>query len=139
MNEPLVSVGVPAFNGEPYVEETLDCILGQTYSNLEILISDNASCDRTGEICRRFAETDPRVRYRRNERNLGAAANYNQVFRMASGKYFKWAAVDDLLSSDFIERCVEVLETRDDAVLCYPKTTIIDEEGRKLKFRIWTK
>ena len=100
---PLVSIGMPVFNGEDYVEAALDSILTQTFTNFELIISDNASTDRTEEICNDFADSDDRIRYYRQEKNLGAAANFNRVFELSSGKYFKWAAHDALQSLDDAE------------------------------------
>jgi len=128
-DKPRVSIGLPVFNGENYLEEALDSILAQTYSDFELIISDNASTDRTEEICRAYAARDERIRYFRNETNLGAAKNYNRVFELSSGEYFRWAAHDDLCAPEHLERCVEILDREPDVVLCYPKTSIIDEHG----------
>ena len=128
-DKPRVSIGLPVFNGENYLEEALDVILAQTYSDFELIISDNASTDRTEEICRAYAAKDERVRYFRNETNLGAAKNFNRVFKLSSGEYFKWATHDDLCAPGYLERCVEILDREPDVVLCYPKTSIIDEHG----------
>ena len=128
-HKPRVSIGLPVFNGENYLEKALDSILAQTYSDFELIISDNASTDRTEEICRAYAAKDERVRYFRNETNLGAAKNFNRVFELSSGEYFKWATHDDLCAPEYLERCVEILDREPDVVLCYPKTTIIDEHG----------
>src|SRR5580698_5675373 len=89
---PVVTIGMPVYNGARYLEEALRSILNQTYRDCELLISDNASTDATESICRRYAAEDGRVRYLRNERNLGAAANYNRVIHLASGRYFRHAA-----------------------------------------------
>lgn len=115
---PLVSIGLPVYNGEKYLSEAIDSILGQTYRNLELIICDNASTDRTEEICRAYAARDPRVRYYRNERNLGAAPNYNLCFARARGKYFKWSAHDDRITPDFVAKAVAKLESNANAVLC---------------------
>jgi glycosyltransferase involved in cell wall biosynthesis len=131
-NEPLVSIGLPVYYGKKYIKQAIDSILNQTYRNLELIISDNASVDGTYEICESFSRKDRRIRLSRNEKNLGAAPNYNKVFHLATGKYFKWACYDDLLAPEFIEKCVEVLEQRPDVVLCYPKSNIIDEDGNFL-------
>jgi glycosyltransferase involved in cell wall biosynthesis len=121
---------MPVFNGEKYLEETLDWILAQTYSDFELIISDNASTDRTQEICQAYAAKEPRIRYYRNEKNFGATQNYNFVLEVSSGEYFKWAAHDDLCAPEFLERCVEILDREPDVVLCYPKTRIINEYGK---------
>lgn len=126
---PKVSIGVAVYNGEKYLEETLDSVLSQTYSDLEVIISDNASTDRTAEICRRYVEQDERVRYYRNAANLGVAPNYNRVFVLSTGEYFKWADYDDVLEPEFLARCVEVLDQNPDVVICYPRVKIIDEHG----------
>ncbi|MBE2220132.1 MAG: glycosyltransferase family 2 protein [Anaerolineae bacterium] len=126
---PKVSIGLPVFNGENYLAEAIESILGQTYQNFECIITDNASTDKTEEICRAYAEADERIRYFRNEHNLGAAPNFNKSFDLSSGKYFKWAAHDDTMAPTFVEKCVEVLETQSDVVLCYPGTSVINSEG----------
>lgn len=125
----LVSVGVPVYNGEEFLEDALSSIRGQTYQNLEIIIADNASDDRTEEICRRHAEVDPRITYIRHPSNLGASRNFNYVVEQSSGPYFKWAAHDDVLEPEFIEECVHVLDADPEAVLCHSEALAIDEEG----------
>jgi len=132
-NEPRVSIGVPVYNGENYIKEALDSILAQTYADFELIISDNASTDRTPEICRAYAAKDPRIRYYRNAENLGGAPNYNRTFELSSGEYFKWAAHDDVLAPDFLLRCVQVLDEHPEVVLCHPKSKIIDEHGEVIE------
>jgi glycosyltransferase involved in cell wall biosynthesis len=125
-----VTVGLPVYNGEPYLVQAIESLLGQTYADFELIISDNASTDGTWAICRDFERRDPRVRCQRNDVNLGAAANYNRLVGMARGEYFKWASHDDICEPKFLESCLEVLDADPSVVLCYPKTRIIDEEGR---------
>jgi glycosyltransferase involved in cell wall biosynthesis len=129
-SEPLVSIGMPVFNGEEFLAAALDALLAQTYSRLEIILFDNASTDGTRRICESYAARDPRIHYHRNNRNLGAARNYNLTLAHATGRYFKWAAHDDLCLPAFIRRCVETLESNPDVVLAYPKTIVIDSAGR---------
>jgi glycosyltransferase involved in cell wall biosynthesis len=126
---PLVSVGLPVYNGARFLREAIDSILAQTFTDFELTISDNASTDATEEICRAYAARDPRVRYYRNERNLGASYNYNRVTELARGKYIRHAAHDDVLAPTNLERCVEVLEADDGVALCYPQMSRIDERG----------
>jgi glycosyltransferase involved in cell wall biosynthesis len=133
-NRPRVSIGLPVFNGENYLEEALDSILAQTYTDFELIISDNASTDRTPEICKAYAARDRRIRYYRNETNLGAAKNYNRVFELSSGEYFKWAAHDDLCAPELLARCVEVLDHEPEAIMCYAKTILIDEQGEVIEY-----
>src|SRR4029453_11577973 len=96
-SSPKVSIGLPVYNGEPHLRGAIESVLGQDYSNLELIISDNASTDGTWDLCRGFAERDSRVRMYHNDTNIGAAAKFNRVFELASGPYFVWAAHDDLL------------------------------------------
>ncbi len=130
---PYVSIGLPVYDGERFLAETLDSLLAQTFEDLELIISDNASTDRTQEICKDYLAKDRRIRYYRNDQNLGAARNYNRVFELSTGKYFKWAAHDDLCASALTERCVEVLDSEPSAVMCYARTIIIDEHGKHQK------
>ena len=126
---PQITIGVPVFNGERYLEEALRSVLAQTGVDLEVIISDNASTDRTPELCHAFAASDRRIRYLRSESNLGAAANYNRLVELARGEFFKWAAHDDVLEPTFIRECVTALERDERAVLSFPHAVVIDEEG----------
>jgi glycosyltransferase involved in cell wall biosynthesis len=127
---PRVSVGVPVYNGERYLAETLDSLLAQTFEDFEIIICDNASTDGTAEVARAFAARDARVRYHRSPVNAGAAANYRRSFELARGHYFRWSAADDLSAPSLLARCVEVLDDEPAAVLAYARTRFIDEQGR---------
>ena len=120
-----VSIGLPVYNGEKYLEETLDAILAQTFADFELIIADNVSTDRTEEICRAYAAKDARIRYVRNEENLGPAWNHNRVFELSAGEYFKWAAHDDLMAPDLIEKCVEALERDSSVVLSHAMANVI--------------
>jgi glycosyltransferase involved in cell wall biosynthesis len=131
-DSPRVSIGLPVYNSEKYLEEALNAILGQTFSDFELVISDNASTDRTGQICSAYASRDRRIRYVCNESNLGAARNFNRVFALSRGTYFRWASYDDLIAPQTIERCVDVLDREPRVVLAYPKTTNIDADGNVL-------
>jgi glycosyltransferase involved in cell wall biosynthesis len=126
---PKVSFGMPVYNGAQKIAQALDSVLAQSLADFEVVISDNASTDATSEICRDYERRDPRVRYFRNERNLGVARNYNRVFDLARGEYFKWTPHDDLLAPDFLVRCMDVLERDGSVVLVTPKPQLIDEEG----------
>jgi glycosyltransferase involved in cell wall biosynthesis len=127
---PRVSLGLPVFNGERYLQQTLDALLAQTYADFELVIADNASTDSTEEICRAYAGRDARIRYHRSDENRGATWNFNRAFTLCSAGYFKWSAYDDLCEPLFLERCVPALDAAPRAVLVYPKTRLIDENGR---------
>jgi len=124
---------MPVYNGERFLEEALNSILAQTFEDFELIISDNASTDRTQEICQAYAAKDQRIRYYCNTQNLGAARNFNRVFELSRGEYFKWAAYDDICAPTFIEQCVEVLDQQPSIVLCHCQTRIIDEHGEALE------
>jgi glycosyltransferase involved in cell wall biosynthesis len=130
---PRLSIGLPVYNGENYLEEAIECLLGQTYADFELIISDNASSDGTGEICRRYADRDPRVRYVRQETNRGAGWNFSETFRLARGEYFKWAAHDDLCAPTFLAACVARLDADPGLVLCSARSAVIDDEGRLIE------
>ena len=129
-NSPLVSIGVPVFNGEKGLALALDALLEQDYSNIEIIISDNGSTDATPEICEEYLIKDSRVKYYHSEENLGSTWNFNRVFELSTGKYFMWAAHDDLRESSFVSACVEKMEQCPEASLCQVHTAMFIE-GRK--------
>jgi glycosyltransferase involved in cell wall biosynthesis len=104
-------------------------LLGQTYREFELVISDNASTDETERICRSYAARDSRVRYHRQPTNIGAIRNFNTVFELSQGEYFKWAAHDDLCAPQFLERCVDVLDRDPEVAWCHTRSTHIDIEG----------
>lgn len=133
-HKPRVSIGLPVYNGERLLRQALDAILAQTFEDFELIISDNASTDSTPEICKAYAAKDPRVKYFRNDHNIGISRNFNRTFELSSGEYFKWSAHDDLMAPDFLEKCVEVLDRDPTVVLCYPKAIDIDEEGKELRY-----
>ena len=122
---PLVSVGMPVYNGEVWLPAAIDSILSQTMDDFVLEISDNASTDRTQAICREYAEKDSRVRYYRNPENIGLNGNWTLAFRRTKSKYFKWASCNDLCAPGFLQRCVERLEANPNAVLCHTRTRII--------------
>ena len=118
-NKPLVSIGMPVRNGERLMRQALDSIVGQTYDNLEIVISDNASTDETAEICQEYASKDSRIRCYRNAVNIGVYANFRRVLSLASGDLFMWAAVDDIRPPNVVESFLEALLTNDRAVMAH--------------------
>lgn len=129
---PRLSIGVPAYNSEAYLAEALDSLLAQTFDDFELIVSDNGSTDATCDIARRIAARDPRVRYHRHSQNVGLAANYNGLVRMASGELFKWAPADDVCQPTYLERCIDTLDATPDAVLAYPRTQFINRAGQPL-------
>jgi glycosyltransferase involved in cell wall biosynthesis len=130
---PLVTIGMPTFNGARFLAGTIEALLAQDYPNTELVISDNASTDGTEAIARRYAGASDRIRYVRQERNLGAAANFNTVLGLARGAYFMWAADHDLWQPNHVSACVAALEADPGAVLAYPRSLLIDENGAAIE------
>lgn len=128
-----LSIGVPVRNGARWIEAALRSILDQDFTDIEVLVRDNASDDDTVAICERVARDDPRVAVARNDVNVGGAGNYNLVFEAARGKYFKWAAHDDLCAPGFFSRCVAALEADEACVVAFPRTRYIDEDDQLLR------
>lgn len=129
---PKVSVGMPVYNGSRYLAGAIQSLLSQTFTDFELIISDNASTDDTERICREFAARDPRVRYDRLTENRGAVDNFNRLVRLSQGRYFKWAAADDLCDPQFLEVLVAILDAHPQVVWCHSVTGKIDGEGRVL-------
>lgn len=129
---PRVTIGLPVHNGEKYIEQALDSILAQTFVDFDLIVSDDASTDRTQEICQAYCAMDPRIRYHRNENSLGVSPNFNRAFDLSSSEYFKWAAYDEVIAPEFLSRCVEVLDRNSAVVNCFPRCSIIDENSNLL-------
>lgn len=123
---PRLSIGLPVYNGENYLAESLDALLGQSYDDFELIISDNASIDGTADICRHYMRQDSRISYVRQPRNIGCAPNHNFVVEQSRGELFKWASHDDLYARDLLERCVEALDEYPHVVLAHSWTAMID-------------
>lgn len=130
---PRLTVGLPVYNGANYLAESLDALLGQSYEDFELIISDNASTDGTADICRHYGKQDSRIRYFRQPRNIGLAPNHNFVFEKARGELFKWASNDDLYARDLLRRCVEALDEYPQIVLAHSWTAMIDSSGTVTK------
>lgn len=132
MLAPCVSIALPVYNGGHLVTQAIESILTQSFSNFELLIADNASTDDTESICRSYAACDPRVRYFRHAANIGAGRNFNFLFHHARGRYFKWAAHDDLLEHEYLARCVDVLNRDPSVSLVHTDVRYIDEQGNEI-------
>jgi glycosyltransferase involved in cell wall biosynthesis len=124
---PQVSIGMPVYNGESFIREALDSLLAQTFTDFELIISDNASTDGTEAICREYAAKDDRIRYVRQAENRGGLANFQFVLDEAVGEYFMWAAADDRWDVRWIESLFPVVSLRQ--CLAYGFVATIDEQG----------
>jgi glycosyltransferase involved in cell wall biosynthesis len=126
---PRLTVGLPVYNGATFLAESIEALLGQTFGDFELIISDNASTDATPDICHAYAQVDSRIVVHRQERNVGLAPNHNFVAYQARGELFKWASNDDLYARDLLERCVAAMDERPDIVLAHSWTAMIDSVG----------
>lgn len=132
MQIPSVTIAIPTYNrGDKYLKESLDSSLGQTYSNIEILISDNCSTDNTPEVIGSYK--DSRIRYFRQKRNLGQRGNMNFLLQQAKGDYFLMLHDDDSIDSDFIETCIKAAKYKKGTGLILTGSRVIDETGCLLR------
>ena len=128
---PLVSIGIPVYNGERSIKQALEALRAQTYDNLELVISDNASTDSTGEICRQYEAQDRRIKYFRNPVNVGLYENFRRVVTLATGEYFMWAAADDLKPPTAVEHCVQAILRNDCAVMAHGIISVRSADGKE--------
>lgn len=131
-HNPRVSIGMPVYNGSRYLRAAMDSLLGQTFTDFELIVSDNASSDDSASIVQEYMQHDPRIVFVRQPTNLGAARNFNFVAEHARGEFFKWAAADDICAPTFLARCVEVLDADSSVISCHTRTRKIDEHGEEL-------
>src|SRR5256885_1918015 len=130
---PRLTIGLPVYNGANYLAESLEALLGQSYEDFELIISDNASTDGTADICRRYEKQDSRIRYVRQPHNIGLAPNHNFTVEQAKGELFKWASNDDLYGRDLVKCCVDALDVYPHVVLAHSWTAMIDSSGTVTK------
>ena len=131
---PVVTVGMPVYNGARYLEAAIRSFQRQTHGDFVLVISDNCSTDETPTICTRLAEEDPRIHYVRQGTNLGAARNFEYLIRSADSPYFTWAAHDDTRPPEFLEEALRLLQTDPDAIGCAIGVNLVDESGRFLRY-----
>ena len=137
-NLPLVSIGLPVFNGEKHLSSAIESLLNQSYTSIEMIISDNCSTDSTSEICEDYVEKDSRLKYYRNDMNIGAAKNFNKLVSLAKGTYFMWAAHDDVWNRMYVEKCVEKLENEPQSIMCVTDMNFINEDGIEIEYQYQT-
>lgn len=133
-NQPLVSVGIPTYNRPQGLKRTLECITGQTYQHLEIIVSDNCSPDEeTQKVVAEFMKSDPRIQYYRQEENKGPTFNFNFVLKKASGEFFMWAADDDEWDKEFIVVCLGNLKQKENIGMSFSRIACIDSFGQIIR------
>jgi glycosyltransferase involved in cell wall biosynthesis len=130
MPPPALTIGVPVFNGERYLAQALAGIRAQTFTDFEVVIADNASTDRTGEIAQEMAATDPRFRYVRRPENIGLVPNYNQLFTGTTGEFFAWHDSDDVTDPEFYRACLTQLRASPAAAAATSDILLIDSDGQ---------
>lgn len=129
--KPLVSIGLPLLNEEAFIAKTLDSLLAQDYENVEIVISDNGSVDRTQEICSAYAAKDPRIRYHRFEKTVDISENWARAFQFSEGTFFMWACGHDLFLPNYVSACMNEMIHDPSVVLCYTEIALIDVNGKE--------
>jgi glycosyltransferase involved in cell wall biosynthesis len=132
-SEPLVTIGVPVYNGERFLAQCLDSLLAQEFRDFVLLISDNASTDSTEKICQSYVKADSRVRYNRNSTNIGLYGNFNLLLGLARTRYVKLATADDFWAPTMLGDCVASMERDPSCVLCYPKAVLVAEDGSEFR------
>ena len=130
---PVVTICVPVFNGERFLEQCLDSLLSQTYRDFVLLISDNASTDSTSQICQRYVQLDSRVKYHRNSTNIGLYGNFNFLLRSVRTRYVKLASADDFWAPTMLDDALAVMERDPSLALCYPKAILVDQDGKEIR------
>jgi len=132
---PKVSMGLPVFNGEQFILKRIENLLAQTFTDFELIISDNCSTDSTYEICKKFVAKDSRIRCIRQKKNIGGINNFNAVLKEAKGKYFLWVAVDDLILPEFLEKNVNILDSKKNVVCSSSKMKMFGDFTDWLKIK----
>ncbi len=137
-HNPKISVGIPVYNGEKFIRKSVESVLQQNYGNFELIISDNASIDSTTDICNKFLKKDDRIKFFKQNKNMGANWNFNFLLEKSIGKYFVWVAADNIILPEFIEKSIAELESQEKIVGCISKIKIdevyIDQFKKKNKF-----
>jgi len=128
--QPYASIGLPVYNGQAYLAKAIESILAQTFTDFELIISDNASTDGTAAIAQSYAQRDPRIRYIRHQSNRGATWNFNHALTLARGRFFKWAAADDTIDPVYLQRCIEVFASHPEVIWVHTRSVKVDHQGR---------
>ena len=130
-----VSIGLPIYNSEKFIHKKLDSLLGQTFTDFEIIISDNASTDLTSKICEEYAKKDKRLHYFQQNENIGVWRNYDFVLQKAKYEYFLWSAVDDIMLPQFLEETIKILESDEKIACCISKIRLFGKTTDELEIK----
>ena len=129
----VITIGMPVHNGEKYIREAIDSVLGQSFADFRLLISDNASTDSTADICASYAERDARICYTRQQKNIGGHRNFDFVLQEADSPFFSWLACDDALDTRYLESILAAFQGRDGVVLISSDFEIVDGTGQRIR------
>lgn len=132
-SKPLVSIGMPVYNGERFIRKALDSLLAQDFQDLELIISDNASTDGTKIICEEYAKRDKRIKFLQQLENMGGVFNFNFVLEQACGKYFMWAAHDDIWEPSYISKLIKIMDSDKSIVLAFSDFDNVDENSKQIR------
>lgn len=125
---PRLTVGVPVWNGEQFLEATLTALRDQDLRDIEVLIGDNGSTDATAAIAHRFAEQDPRFVYLGSDTNRGIPWNWNRLLARASGRYFMWNSADDVVRPGHLAACADALDAHPEAGIAFSRVVLADAD-----------
>ncbi len=134
---PVVSIGMPVYNGEDFIRQAIESVVNQDYLNIEIVISDNASTDNTQSICEEYVAKYPQIKYYRQPINQGMIANFNASLELAQGEFFCWLSHDDFLAPTYISKCMNILNNYPQAIACCSEINFVNYDGTNREG--WTK
>lgn len=136
MDWPKATIGIPTYKRADRLPRCLQSVVAQDYPNLEIVISDNASPDATKDVCAGFARTDPRIRYMRQDSNIGSTANFNAVLAAATGEFFMWLSDDDWLAPNYVSTCMKAFRDDPRIALAAGQVEFPEEVEPRLKYPV---
>ena len=133
MPQKLISIGMAVLNEERWLSQALDSVLAQDYQNIEVIICDNLSTDRTAEIAGEYVKKDSRVKYFLNKERVSSFKNYSLTFKHSSGEYFMFCGGHDLMEKNYVSSCADILDREPEVILVYSLYNYIDGSGNELR------
>lgn len=125
-----VSLGIPVYNESRFLKKTIDSLLNQTYSNIEIIAIDNASTDNSFRILEEYSNKDPRLKIFKNDKNIGLSNNFNLLVSKSSGEYFGWIGAHDIYNKDYIEKMVSKIIKNNNSSVVFSNVSKIDSDNK---------
>lgn len=136
INDVFVSIIIPVYNGEKYIKDTLNSILGQTYKNFEVIVIDDYSSDNTFSILNEYANKDNRIKIFKNDQNMGVSKTRNKAVELAKYNWIAFLDADDLWEKDKLEKQINLLINNQDSKLFYTGSKFIDDDGKLYDFEL---